>query len=130
MKKVMLCTYYFSLATIISNNPFCQRKCNFSGVSRVNVSVDMVTSSMVIVCCVSEHMILLSENKHFHNIHNIPQTALCGIALHIQRACMQKKQIFVGGWQFFLIICLLQAWHFLMLKATKRTTSGNLLGSS
>ena len=47
IEKLMFCMYYFSLADIISNNPFWQRKC--SGVSRVNASAALVTSSMVIL---------------------------------------------------------------------------------
>ena len=47
---VMLFTYYFfSWVTITSNKPFWQRKCKCSGVSRVNVSLAMVTSWIVIL---------------------------------------------------------------------------------
>ena len=35
---------HFSLATVISNNPYWQRKCKCQGISRVNMSAAMVIS--------------------------------------------------------------------------------------
>ena len=66
IEKLMLCTYYLSLATIISNNPFWHRKC------KCLVSVEWMCQQQwwclqwSFCCCASEHMILSNESKHFH----------------------------------------------------------------
>ena len=77
---------HLSLATIISNNPFWQRKCKCSGVSNMNVSVAMVTSAMVIFYCTSVHMILSSENKHLYNIG--ARLSFVDLSSIFQRACI------------------------------------------
>ena len=94
MKKVTLFTYYFSLVTIISNNPIWQRKCKSSGVSRVNVSAAMVTSSMVIFFCVTEHMILSSKNNHFCNV--FAGVFLDSISIFEEPAC-KKPNLWTAG---------------------------------
>ena len=107
-EKLMLCTYYMSLATIISNNPFWQRKCKCWSVSRVNVSAPMVTSSMAFCCYTSEHMILSSENKCFCNVS--ARLYFVGLPPIFEEPACKKKQFF-WGLAIFLIICSLQPWH-------------------
>ena len=58
-------------------------------------------------CCVTEHIVLSSENKHFCNVF----AWLILDLISIFEETISKNQIF-GGWQYFLIVCPLQPWHF------------------
>ena len=77
--------------------------------------------------CTSKHMILSSENKGFCNV---------GAALYFvdlpsilaEPAC--KKTKLLGGWQFFLIICPLQPWHFLFPKQQEEQHLGKFSSGS
>ena len=123
-KKVMLFTYYFfSLATIISNNPFWWRKHKCSGVSRVNASPTMVMSWIAMFVVLLNTWYCLVKI----NISIISFPACLCILSPYSKSLHAKNQIFRWLAIFFFIICPLQQWHFLTPKAARRKPLGNFL---
>ena len=135
LEKLMLYTYYFgvtqrafgiTMATIISNNSFWQRKHKCLDVSRVNVSVAIVMSSMdILLLCFCPHDIVMKINI---SIMSVPDCTLW-IYPPYSKSLHVKNQMF-WDWQVFLIICPLQPWLFLTPKAARRTTSGKFSSGS
>ena len=112
---------HLSFAIIISNNLFLQGKHKCSDVNRVNVSVAMVTS-------LNGHFVVVLLYTWYGQVKiNVAIMLVPDCTLWIyppySKSLNAKNQIF---WKlaFFLIICHLQSWHILTLKAARRTTSG------
>ena len=86
----MLFTYYFSLATIMSNNSFWQRKYKCSGVSRVMCQQPWLHPQWLFLGCVTEYMKLSGENKCFHNV--FARLFVDLISIFKEPACKKKKK--------------------------------------
>ena len=89
---------HLSLAIITSNNPFWQRKCKCLGVSRVNISVAMETSSshFVVVLLNTWHC----EVKISVSIMFMPDCTLCIYPPYLKSLHAKQNKSF-GGLAFF-----------------------------